>query len=294
MTIRSLIENDIVLPRSGAYSLIIGLNPSAGARSPVLWNQAYEALGSATRMLAIDVLPENINAVLQHLESDEAFVGGAVAAPYKETVFKRFSDQSSQEVKNIGAANILSRKNANVIEVHNTDGTAALHTFKSFIGDCCEKRILLVGYGGTGKAVSSYIISAYANNNEIFIANRSMDKFADVTPQHNVRFISMEQAGSLISNVDVVVNCTSAGDKNNLGELPFTEKSLGKLKCETAVFDVIYDPYITGFTKISLSKGCRVTNGVEMNFMQAVHGFMTVNANLYPDLNIADVIAAMR
>ena len=104
----------------------------------------------------------------------------------------------------------------------------------------------------------------------------------------------MEQAGSLISNVDVVVNCTSAGDKNNLGELPFTEKSLGKLKCETAVFDVIYDPYITGFTKISLSKGCRVTNGVETNFMQAVHGFMAVNANLYPDLNIADVIAAMR
>ena len=41
------------------YAAIIGLNPSKGARSPKLWNKAYERLNQKTRMVCIDINDAN-------------------------------------------------------------------------------------------------------------------------------------------------------------------------------------------------------------------------------------------
>ena len=51
---------------SKLYSAIIGFNPSKGARSPKLWNNAYSKLNQSTRMKCIDVekeeeIPDLIN-----------------------------------------------------------------------------------------------------------------------------------------------------------------------------------------------------------------------------------------
>ena len=58
--INSLITNRISLKNLKAFSFIIGLNPSKGARSPILWNKVYEAQGNHTKMLPLDVEEKNL------------------------------------------------------------------------------------------------------------------------------------------------------------------------------------------------------------------------------------------
>ena len=54
-TIKSLIDNDLNIDLSDSFSAIIGLNPSKGARSPLLWNAAFIDSNLSTRMIPLDV-----------------------------------------------------------------------------------------------------------------------------------------------------------------------------------------------------------------------------------------------
>jgi shikimate dehydrogenase len=82
VTWRTLAENE--LPAAGAHSLsavIIGRTPSQGARSPLLWNAAFERLGIDAEMLPIDVDAGGLPELLAALEDDASVIGGAVTMP---------------------------------------------------------------------------------------------------------------------------------------------------------------------------------------------------------------------
>ena len=67
--------------RRARYAAIIGASPSKGARSPVLWNAAFDAHGIDAEMVPMDVAPEHLEEVTTALRRDTRFLGGAVAAP---------------------------------------------------------------------------------------------------------------------------------------------------------------------------------------------------------------------
>ena len=54
-----LVENDLSLFSLDYFSVILGINPSKGARSPLLWNKVYEREGKNIKMVPLDVRPEN-------------------------------------------------------------------------------------------------------------------------------------------------------------------------------------------------------------------------------------------
>ena len=53
MNINKLIQNKINLKNHQKFVSIIGLKPSKGARSPILWNKAYSKLKISTRMFPL-------------------------------------------------------------------------------------------------------------------------------------------------------------------------------------------------------------------------------------------------
>ena len=61
-------------------------------------------------MVPLDVRPENIKAVFELLEHNPKCLGGAIAVPYKETIFKFIQDRLPENIKQIGAVNCFYRQ----------------------------------------------------------------------------------------------------------------------------------------------------------------------------------------
>ena len=170
--IQDLITNNINLDDGKKFAAIIGLNPSNGARSPLLWNAAYSYYNVDTRMLPLDVTANNLTKLLYELERNVDFVGGAITIPYKEDVVNWLGGNITDEAKKIGAVNCLYRNSKGELQGTNTDGEASLRTFVDEFGSVQNKIIMILGVGGAGKAVISYFSDSA---NSIIVFSRSKD-----------------------------------------------------------------------------------------------------------------------
>ena len=85
--IRKIISNKIILDKEKKkYSLIIGEEPSKGARSPKLWNRAYKIHKISNRMYTADVKKKRIKKLIAKLIKDKNFSAAAITNPYKEII----------------------------------------------------------------------------------------------------------------------------------------------------------------------------------------------------------------
>jgi len=262
----SLIENQINTTHLDKYAAIIGENPSNGARSPKLWNAVFDNYGLNYSMVPLDVAKDKIIDLLNDLSQDEDFIGGAIAAPYKELVAKWLGENITSEAKKIGAVNCLYRNAKGEIQGTNTDGEASLITFKNKFGSLKSKSVMILGIGGAGKAVASYF-SADANSTIIISRSKDGKEYAD---KINARSGNWSQIDDIIDTIDVVVNCTSVGFGDQEMESPLSEDEVENLKKTAIVFDIIYQPLKTKLLEIASNSGISTLNGLEMNLEQAV------------------------
>ncbi|NCV44960.1 MAG: hypothetical protein EBW15_09290, partial [Actinobacteria bacterium] len=168
--LRSLVSNDLPARLPGTVAFIIGANPSKGARSPKLWNAAFAALGIDGKMFALDVTNENLATVLCVLEGDSRVVGAAVAAPYKADFAQLLAGRLSAAARHCGSINLMSRESDgasgapnSAASAHfsgsNTDGIAALESLREVSGDFLRTPLLVLGCGGTGRAVIASLLN---------------------------------------------------------------------------------------------------------------------------------------
>ena len=68
--LRKLIKNNIDINEGDIFTAIIGLNPSQGARSPLLWNAVFKKHVPSLKMHAFDVEKEKLNDLLSLLDSN--------------------------------------------------------------------------------------------------------------------------------------------------------------------------------------------------------------------------------
>ena len=159
--LNEIIENEIKEPNLDFYSVIVGTKPSVGARSPKLWNKVYKYEEKKVRMVPLDVKEGKIEQLFNYLKQDKHCLGGAVAVPYKETVFNLIKDNVEEEIKAIGAVNCFYRPpSGSLIDEFtgtNTDGEAALEPIKKQLTESQNLNIGLLGYGGAGKAILDFL-----------------------------------------------------------------------------------------------------------------------------------------
>ena len=167
-----LIDNKINLSKNEKFTAIIGKNPSKTARSPVLWNKAFEKFNLDLKMISLDVKKENLKDLFNLLKNNKEFIGGSITIPYKSDLITLLEGNISEEANKIGSINSLFRKD-NKLYGTNTDGEAALKSFENKFGKIKNKKILLLGPGGAGKAVASYFSSCLKNKRDLFIVGRT-------------------------------------------------------------------------------------------------------------------------
>ena len=281
--IQNLINNDISLSKGDKFCAILGINPSDSARSPLLWNAAYSHYGLSTQMFPLDVSEVNFENLLNELNYDQNFIGGAVTMPYKENAANWLGNRITAEAKDIGAVNCLYRGKDNHLYGTNTDGEASVLSYRSNFGDMTANSILILGTGGVAKAVSAYFAAEVGESGKITIVGRS-ENGKEYAKSINADWINWSEVYRNIKDVDGVINCTSIGFLDQENESPLTMDQVNLISFDTNIFDVIYQPAVTKFLALSKERGLNNINGSEMNIEQAVLAFNYVNPS-FQDLS---------
>ena len=266
--INALISNKMDTQNLGLYAAILGEHPSKGARSPVLWNAAFKAHDLNQRMLPLDVNQNNIIQLLDELNDDKKFIGGAVAVPYKETVAQWLGEKITPEAKKIGAVNCIFRGDDGRLVGTNTDGEAARITHEDKFGSLNGKSVVILGAGGAGKAVIAYFRVAVGSGDITVISRSPKDK--EYVAKIGAKWAPWENIDNYLVGVDVLVNCTSVGFGKQENESPLSDDQLDKLTKSASVFDIIYQPKETVLLNRARKRGIATMNGLKMNLEQAI------------------------
>ena len=185
----NLIENKINIPEEKFFCSIIGSNPSKGARSPLLWNTTFEKMDIDIKMIPFDCTENHIKKLLQVLEKNDFYIGGAIAAPFKEHVFNWLGENITEKSRKIGAVNCIFKENNKLIGT-NTDGEAAVISIKKSFGQLNNKNVVILGSGGTAKAIAAYLIPELIPNGKLTIVGRDLEKLQFHKSYKNIPMLS--------------------------------------------------------------------------------------------------------
>ncbi|MGQ9370196.1 shikimate dehydrogenase family protein [Azospirillum sp. ST 5-10] len=278
-----LIDNPVTRD-TARYAAILGLAPSKGARSPLLWNAAFAAAGVDARMVPMDVAVDRLAALVDALRADVRFLGGAVTMPHKQAIVP-FLDRVEPEAAAIGAVNALYRDGAALVGA-NTDGAGALAQLDDLTGGrLAAKRVLVLGTGGAGRAVAAFLAGRVAS---LTLANRTQERAEALAAAlgNGVRVVPWPVADAVLAGTDVLVNASAVGFAGGPAGSPLGSDALGSdvpssdggarlalLPADALVYDIVYQPAETALLASARARGLRIANGLGMNLDQAVIAF---------------------
>lgn len=177
-----------------------------------------------------------------------------VTIPYKQEIIP-FLDEVSEEVKQIGAVNVVQFHSGKRIG-HNTDAFGFHQMIKPFLTNKHE-RALIIGTGGASKAVSHVFKSLGVD--VIYISRN---------PKGEKQFSYEEMNQYMLNACKVIVNATPVGTFPNVeDEIEFPYEHLTE---DHLVIDLIYNPSETVFLRKSKMEGATILNGESMLKHQAL------------------------
>jgi shikimate dehydrogenase len=190
----------------------------------------------------------------------KSFDGANVTVPHKEVAFK-LCDEIRGIAKQIGAVNTLVNENGKMIG-YNTDAEGFLKSSQTF-NDI--KSILIIGAGGTAKALSTIFKN---KGKKVTILNRSenrLDYFNDM----NIDTSTWDNFKA--KPYDLVVNTTSAGLQDD--NLPAPKEIMTEIfKNSSYASDAIYNK-MTPFLKMAKELNIPYKDGADMLLYQGVLAF---------------------
>ena len=176
-----------------------------------------------------------------------------VTIPYKQTVIP-YLDSVSDIARRIGAVNTIVNKNGKLYG-YNTD----YYGMKALIGRIglvlSSKKVLILGTGGTSK--TARVVAADLGASEILTVSR----------RAAVGCITYEQAASIHSDAQIIINTTPSGMYPDCDSKPIDISHYPTLE---GVVDAVYNPLRTCLVSDAISRGIKAEGGLYMLVMQAV------------------------
>ncbi len=249
--------------------------PIKHSLSPKMHNYWLKELAINGRYESIKTPPKNFKKTIIKLQN-EGYKGVNLTLPLKEIALK-YLDKKDKVVDFIGATNVLIFSKQNVVEGKNTD----VHGFKKSLLDLIKnkkrKTAIIIGSGGAARAVLCALIET--RYKKITIFNRTKKKAEKIRKDFIKNFPSSGKIKIICKNLknlkknidetDLLVNTTPMGMKN----FPPLNINIEKLKKNSAVFDLVYNPLETELIKSSKKRGIKNTNGLDMLIYQAQKSF---------------------
>jgi shikimate dehydrogenase len=242
-------------------------SPVRHSLSPIMHNAAFRCRGINAVYLAFE--PSSGKDAMQAMRA-LPMAGASITIPFKASVIP-FLDHIDTLAKNIGAVNTVKFGNLG-LEGFNTDGLGALGALEEKTGPVSGKKILLLGTGGSSRAIAFTLCTKGAL---LSIAGRKSESHQSLMNDLTVQFnnIKSYNIGSLtsedISSHEVIINSTPLG-MHDSDALPINTDILTP---DHTVFDIVYRPHETPLLKAAHARGSRVVYGIEMLIRQGAAQF---------------------
>ncbi|MBU2668893.1 shikimate dehydrogenase [Actinoplanes bogorensis] len=234
--------------------------PSEHVRTPGVFNAYFRRRGIDAVCIPVKVAPAGLAAAVAMCRSWENLAGIGVTMPHKETI-AGLLDERTEGVRRAGASNVIKRLPDGRLLGGQLDGYGFVHGLKTNGFDPAGSRALLLGAGGSARAVAMEL--ALNGIAALRIANRSRDRAealaADVRREFPELAVSVADA-STVQDATLIVNTTSVGMKPD-DPLPV---DLSGLTPQVTVADIIMKPEVTPLLEAARERGCAIHPGLQM------------------------------
>ncbi|MFB5634995.1 MAG: shikimate dehydrogenase family protein, partial [Candidatus Nitrosomaritimum aestuariumsis] len=195
----------------------------------------------------------HVNQINEILENNKKLKGLNVTVPYKESVIP-FLDDLDKESSAIGAVNTIKIDKKKRMIGYNTDHYGFAMAISDYL-PVKNKKAIVLGSGGSSKAVQ-FVLKMMSF--DTLVVSRKKSK-------STITYDRLDE--KIISSHHLIVNCTPLGTFPNIHEYPHIPyKYIGK---NHLLFDLTYNPQISGFMEIGMIQGAKVSNGYNMLIFQA-------------------------
>lgn len=267
---------------------IIGY-PLSHSLSPFMHNAAFKALDVPAEYKLFPLKEEELSDFFVELrEKSSPIFGLNVTVPYKETVIKYLNSLSPFALE-VNAVNTIVVTDDRKLIGHNTDGAGFLTHLVELGFKADNKRIAIIGAGGTTRSILTVLCLLPTRPQSIRIYNRTKENLTAMLDNLKERVdMSIVTAVDTVDELnvelaDLLINTTSVGLKKDdpvlIGE--------NVLHRDMLVYDVIYNPAETKLLALAAKKGAKISNGLGMLFFQGV-----LSLQHWADMTIEDRVKA--
>ncbi|MGI6188634.1 MAG: shikimate dehydrogenase [Clostridiales bacterium] len=254
-----------ISPRTKMIGLIG--HPVEHSLSPKLHNALYKKYGLDYLYVAFDILPGDVGSAAAALKT-LSFVGFNVTIPHKQSIIP-YLDDLDYEARAIGSVNTVKIHEGRLFG-YNTDGMGFVDSLKRRGIGLKGKNVLLLGAGGSARAICVYLLKEKIDS--LYILNRTRQKaveliqdLASFFPNSCLHHIEKNDLNGL--RPDLIINATPLGMWPDVQSIPLTNYAFSP---GTVVVDIIYNPTETLLLKKAGEAGCVTINGLDMLVGQAI------------------------
>lgn len=233
-------------------------SPVAQSLSPAIHNAAFAKMSKPWRYVAIDVEPGFFEEEV-FASRDAGMLGLSITMPHKDAAFAMVKSMDDIAKKS-GSVNTIIFDDAGSLRGANTDGDGCCDALSRFGGVIENSRVVVIGAGGTARAVVAALGERGAA--DIAIINRTQAR-AHIAAEcaHVARVGSYGD----IADATLLINTSSVGMGSN--EIPVDPSYLHS---SLTVLDAVYHPLQTELLKQAQLIGVRTVDGLWMLIYQAV------------------------
>lgn len=211
---------------------------------------AEENIPEFYKLFPIDSIDKLPNLLSEYPE----LKGLNVTIPYKQQVLP-YLDSIDKDAQEIGAVNVIKIYPDGKLKGFNSDVIGFSESIKPLLADHMRKALVL-GTGGASKAVCHAL-------NKLGLKVQLVSRIArDGILSYN------DLTSEIINTHHVIVNTTPLGMWPDIEKAPDVPYNL--LSPRHLCYDLVYNPEITTFMKLSSEAGAKVKNGLEMLELQAL------------------------
>ncbi|MBS1706562.1 MAG: shikimate dehydrogenase [Armatimonadetes bacterium] len=216
-------------------------DPVSHSWSPLMHSAALKSLGRTERYVAIRVPLGEFTSAMEFL-GERGYVGVNCTVPLKEAAFQWCRETTSAEdrIRSVNTVRLSDRTGIS------TDGPGFMDTLP-VLGVTPESKILLLGAGGSARAVASSLAQA---GYSLSIFNRTSSRAEELVNSLEIAAEITEFADA--EGFDVVINATSSNLSGSNLDVRF-----GPNSANVMAYDLMYSREQTPFLRMAELSGCK-------------------------------------
>ncbi len=194
-------------------------------------------------------------------------IGFNVTIPHKQTVIPLL-DRVDPIALAVGAVNTVVNRDGR-LHGYNTDVEGFIIPLRPYMDIIMSGTAFIIGAGGAARAVMYALKRAGISN--IAVMNRDEQRAVQLVCDADVQAATYPFTSRLpdVEKISLLVNTTSLG---MVGQ-PALDLDLTGLSPTAIVYDLIYNPWVSGLLHQADIQGCRTINGLPMLVYQAQLAF---------------------